>query len=714
MSGIAAPTTTVGVAARFRCKNGARRVPEFAILFSSPGVDAWAREKGRETEPMLAHCKPKNALSWQFIRDLKRPPMTNHSIPKAAALTGLLILAGWSSIASADESSAWIMRPIATGTTAGNVDVMTGPNGEVMVGYASMDQGDVTVARLPQSEKLFQRHTDPIGGSIASFAADKYGNVFYATKNLNTGMRVGQDLGGFGGLVSNVHPAADTMDRWTIPAIGVNASGLPVVVNQSNYGLRLYSTFNPIESQWQTGAFCVEGFSLGSSISPSYQSLAFDAHGNPVMACVQARDNAIVVARRDGSQLNWSNLAQDSALMKYGTTVATASNGEVGFAYVNGIGELNFNSYGDDLGTRQTISAQPSSLTSHSLAYDANGNPAIVYSQSSTSASANALHLARRNSQGQWTDEVLPVNSQFASLTFDAQNTPLVAAYTGAGITLLGKNIAGLRRGDFDLNDTVNSSDVGGLVQAVKHPAAYLTANPGMIDAELLLLGDYTNDASVNQRDARTFADSLAATPLPGLSTRKAGYVALDQADAAPSLGSGAGNFFNTTFATNKTYQAGDSRGDLAGIASVEADGRIDALDINYLVAHLNESDSRTDLNGDGLTNRSDVDTLVTNILGSLYGDANLDGTVDATDLNTVLSFYNQPVGSWTLGDFNGDSRVDATDLNTILSFYNRSGTSASLADIGFSATTPEPGTLSLLIAATVTALAGVWRRHRA
>ena len=56
------------------------------------------------------------------------------------------------------------------------------------------------------------------------------------------------------------------------------------------------------------------------------------------------------------------------------------------------------------------------------------------------------------------------------------------------------------------------------------------------------------------------------------------------------------------------------------------ADGRIDANDIDLLYANLGSTDLRYDLTDDEIVNQSDVDELVEDKLGTLFGDANLDG----------------------------------------------------------------------------------------
>ena len=76
----------------------------------------------------------------------------------------------------------------------------------------------------------------------------------------------------------------------------------------------------------------------------------------------------------------------------------------------------------------------------------------------------------------------------------------------------------------------------------------------------------------------------------------------------------------------------------------------------------------RFDVNGDAMVNFADTQHWITNIYGTLIGDANLDYRVNATDLNILgLNWQrSDDLVSWCNADFNGDHVVDARDLNDI------------------------------------------------
>lgn len=74
----------------------------------------------------------------------------------------------------------------------------------------------------------------------------------------------------------------------------------------------------------------------------------------------------------------------------------------------------------------------------------------------------------------------------------------------------------------------------------------------------------------------------------------------------------------------------------------------------------------RYDLDGSGMLDRSDLETMLQTYLGVDFGDMNLDGYFDSTDLIDALAagFYDRPVeAGWSSGDWNQDTRFDSTDL---------------------------------------------------
>jgi len=72
-----------------------------------------------------------------------------------------------------------------------------------------------------------------------------------------------------------------------------------------------------------------------------------------------------------------------------------------------------------------------------------------------------------------------------------------------------------------------------------------------------------------------------------------------------------------------------------------------------------------------------------------LNGDANLDGTVNASDLNALAINWQATVDPWSQGDFNADGVVNATDLNALAISWQQSIPMAAQA-------VPEPAALLL------------------
>ena len=137
----------------------------------------------------------------------------------------------------------------------------------------------------------------------------------------------------------------------------------------------------------------------------------------------------------------------------------------------------------------------------------------------------------------------------------------------------------------------------------------------------------------------------------------------------------------------------------LATTGDFDGDGDVDSDDIDDLCANLSgsgnpPSDPMYDLDGDGDADQDDMDMLIHDLVeitggdgtGTEYGDFDLDGDIDTTDLTILATNYG--VGTtWAEGNANCDLVIDTTDL-TIMA-----------TNFGFvaSGAVPEPATMSLL-----------------
>jgi len=75
----------------------------------------------------------------------------------------------------------------------------------------------------------------------------------------------------------------------------------------------------------------------------------------------------------------------------------------------------------------------------------------------------------------------------------------------------------------------------------------------------------------------------------------------------------------------------------------------------------------------DGVVDATDRDTFVEEILGTVYGDANVDGVFnhdDLVDLFAASEYEDGVAGNsgWRTGDFNGDKEFDSQDIVFIFS----------------------------------------------
>ncbi|MCA9264027.1 MAG: hypothetical protein KDA60_09280 [Planctomycetales bacterium] len=123
-------------------------------------------------------------------------------------------------------------------------------------------------------------------------------------------------------------------------------------------------------------------------------------------------------------------------------------------------------------------------------------------------------------------------------------------------------------------------------------------------------------------------------------------------------------------------------------IPDYNGNGEIEGGDIDLLVANFGNPFGAFDVNEDGATNHQDVQALIFNVLGTRFGDTNLDGRVDESDLEILQANLFHSSG-WSGGDFNGDGEVDGRDFNLWIQYRG--------FDRGAPASVPEPWGLAVL-----------------
>ena len=134
--------------------------------------------------------------------------------------------------------------------------------------------------------------------------------------------------------------------------------------------------------------------------------------------------------------------------------------------------------------------------------------------------------------------------------------------------------------------------------------------------------------------------------------------------------------------------------------ADFDRDFDVDVDDVDALVNEIvaGNDNGLFDLTGDGILNEQDLEQWLAtaaeeNGLAAPYllGDANLDGTVNASDLNALGQNWLGNPSAWQRGDFTADGTVDANDLNQLARNWQASIAVAMTA-------VPEPGSCTLLI----------------
>ena len=145
-------------------------------------------------------------------------------------------------------------------------------------------------------------------------------------------------------------------------------------------------------------------------------------------------------------------------------------------------------------------------------------------------------------------------------------------------------------------------------------------------------------------------------------------------------------------------------------------DSHVELLDVDAIVGEIvaGTNGQLFDLTGEDIVDKSDLAAWLSaaathNGFSEAYlpGDSNLNGAVDAADLNALALNWRkyEDVARWSAGDFEPSGIVDAADLNKLALHWQQSIAMASTA----SAPVPEPSALLL----TLVGLASVRGRAR-
>ena len=106
------------------------------------------------------------------------------------------------------------------------------------------------------------------------------------------------------------------------------------------------------------------------------------------------------------------------------------------------------------------------------------------------------------------------------------------------------------------------------------------------------------------------------------------------------------------------------SRGSLTG--DYNQSGALDVRDIDLLTAAIGSDDLTFDANGDGSVTAEDRTTWVEQLANTWFGDSNLDGQFNSSDLVAVFQAGKYEVdefASWGQGDWDGNQRFGTGDL---------------------------------------------------
>ena len=148
---------------------------------------------------------------------------------------------------------------------------------------------------------------------------------------------------------------------------------------------------------------------------------------------------------------------------------------------------------------------------------------------------------------------------------------------------------------------------------------------------------------------------------------------------------------YNISYAVAVSDSAYWIRNTIKLLADVNTNGTADTNDIDAMYDNFGSGDDVFDLNADGSADTGDLDYMIREVFGTEYGDFDLDGAVDGTDLAIMKAFFGTS-GGYAMGNINGDGLIDGTDLALFKTYIGFQAPGAGGDDA-----VPEPTALMLL-----------------
>jgi len=384
---------------------------------------------------------------------------SSHRTPTAALALAVLVIALTTS--RAWSGTDWVIRPIVVGPNVANADVMVRAPGNPIVGYGVYG-GPVVLASVRGASLESETITTPWPCYSASFAQDGFGNVYFAATSFPSFAPPELVFGQAGTWTAG--PTVIDSGPFYGPVVGLDRNGVPAVAGANDPFSAFFTRFDVPSGQWQ-GETAGPSYPRCGYVYMQFRSFCFTSDDRPTIADFGGPAPALRITQR--GEAGWSSTVVSSNAWSWGgVSVATAPPGGVGYVFNRLDDGLVFGMTGGPGPVEETISPMIGTLSPHSLAYDSNGNPAVVATQS-----GKGSYLFRRDPNGTWSQEVLPVEGyQAASLTFDGEGNPYVVAFSGAppfapvgrgpAVTLLSPALPPGVPGDFDANNVVNAADI--------------------------------------------------------------------------------------------------------------------------------------------------------------------------------------------------------------------------------------------------------------